>query len=62
MKALPNVNQGVHFQFCLVGRLLTNRPVHFRPFESMFARVWKPVKGVHVKEMENNVYLFQFFH
>uniref|UniRef100_A0A2C9V801 CCHC-type domain-containing protein n=1 Tax=Manihot esculenta TaxID=3983 RepID=A0A2C9V801_MANES len=53
----------VHFQwYCLVGRILTERPINFNSFQHVLALAWKPTKGVHVKEMRNNVFLFQFFH
>uniref|UniRef100_A0A199UAY2 CCHC-type domain-containing protein n=1 Tax=Manihot esculenta TaxID=3983 RepID=A0A199UAY2_MANES len=61
--ATGDKSSSVHFQrYCLVGRVLTERPINFNSFQHVLALAWKPTKGVHVKEMGNNVFLFQFFH
>ena len=47
-------------KWCLVGRLLTERPMDFAALEQVMAS--RPVKGMFVKELEVNRYMFQFFH
>lgn len=50
------------WQNCIVGRLLTEKVINFQIFQNMMACIWKPGKGMMVKELGNNCYLFQFFH
>uniref|UniRef100_A0A803NL38 DUF4283 domain-containing protein n=1 Tax=Cannabis sativa TaxID=3483 RepID=A0A803NL38_CANSA len=49
-------------RWCLVGRFLTGRPVDFDAMRLLMASLWKPGKGVFIKELGPNRYLFQFFH
>ncbi|XP_075486286.1 uncharacterized protein LOC142525885 [Primulina tabacum] len=44
------------------GRLLTDRSVNFGAMKNRLADIWRPVKGVLIREIEGQVYLFQFFH
>lgn len=46
----------------LVGRLLTDRSINFGAMKNRLADVWRPVKGVLIREIESQRYLFQFFH
>ncbi|KAK6144583.1 hypothetical protein DH2020_021403 [Rehmannia glutinosa] len=50
------------FQWCLVGRFLTNRGISFMAMKNTLASLWRPVKGVLIKELGPNMLLFQFFH
>ncbi|KAJ8767776.1 hypothetical protein K2173_020716 [Erythroxylum novogranatense] len=50
------------WQHCVVGRLLTEKSINFMVFKQVMASVWRPVKGLLVKELGNNVFVFQFFH
>ncbi|XP_060971235.1 uncharacterized protein LOC133037758 [Cannabis sativa] len=52
----------VDARWCLVGRLLTNRVSDFDTVRNVMASLWRPVKGMFVKELEFNRFLFQFFH
>ncbi|KAI7981836.1 Uncharacterized protein LOK49_Contig11G00008 [Camellia lanceoleosa] len=47
---------------CLVGRILTHRPVNAEAFRSTMAAVWKPIKGMQFKALGDNLFLFQFNH
>jgi len=47
---------------CLVGRFLVNRPVRLKEMKIRMSEVWRPVKGVAVKEAQPGLFLFQFFH
>ncbi|XP_030495046.2 uncharacterized protein LOC115710833 [Cannabis sativa] len=49
-------------RWCLVGRFLTGRPVDFDAMRHLMASLWQPGKGVFIKELGTNRYLFQFFH
>ncbi|KAK6138367.1 hypothetical protein DH2020_027896 [Rehmannia glutinosa] len=50
------------FQWCLAGRFLTNRSINFLAMKNTLASLWRPVKGVLIKELGPNMFLFQFFH
>lgn len=52
----------VDARWCLVGRLLSDRPVDFDALRNVMASLWRPGKGMFVKELDVNKYLFQFFH
>ncbi|GAU22462.1 hypothetical protein TSUD_123490 [Trifolium subterraneum] len=47
---------------CLVGRFIHDRPIKFNIMKARLADVWRPVKGMVVKEVTQGLYLFQFFH
>lgn len=49
-------------KLCLVGRFLVNRPVQLNSMKKRMSEVWRPVKGVAVKEAQPGLFLFQFFH
>ncbi|KAJ8764837.1 hypothetical protein K2173_010302 [Erythroxylum novogranatense] len=49
-------------QFCVVGRLITDKPFNFIAFKKIMAAVWKPVKGMLMKDLGNNAFLIQFMH
>lgn len=49
-------------RWCLVGRLLSDKKVDFEAFRQVMAALWRPVKGLFIKEVEINRYVFQFFH
>lgn len=53
-----NVNR---FDLCLVGRLLTEKNINIRAMKSKLADVWKPAAGINIKEIGQEVFLFQFF-
>ncbi|KAF4373130.1 hypothetical protein F8388_019312 [Cannabis sativa] len=49
-------------RWCLVGRFLNVRVIDVQAMQHMMAFLWKPVKGLYVKELEQNRFLFQFYH
>ncbi|XP_074346135.1 uncharacterized protein LOC141684894 [Apium graveolens] len=58
-----DIEEGANrYQLCLVGRLLTEKNVNVRAFKSKIADVWKPTMGINIKELDNGIFLFQFFH
>lgn len=48
--------------WCLVGKLLSDKPADFEALRNVIAALWRPGKGMFVKELDINRYLFQFFH
>ncbi|XVF78491.1 hypothetical protein PTKIN_Ptkin14bG0138300 [Pterospermum kingtungense] len=54
--------QSEHLEFCLVGRFLSDRAINFNVMSNRMASIWRPMKGVHIKEISFKLYLFQFFH
>ncbi|XP_062100604.1 uncharacterized protein At4g02000-like [Humulus lupulus] len=49
-------------RWCLVGKILYDRSTDYNSFRNVMASLWRAVKGMFVKELEINKYLFQFFH
>ncbi|GAU16656.1 hypothetical protein TSUD_326060 [Trifolium subterraneum] len=47
---------------CLVGRFVHDRPIRVNSMKACLADVWRPVKGMTVKEATQGLYLFKFFH
>ncbi|GAU32650.1 hypothetical protein TSUD_218990 [Trifolium subterraneum] len=47
---------------CLEGRFVHDRPIRFNSMKACLADVWRPVKGMTVKEATQGLYLFKFFH
>lgn len=52
----------LNYELSLVGRFLTNRVIRFSVMRATMSAVWKPGKGVLVKDLGQGRYLFQFFH
>uniref|UniRef100_A0A803NPV8 Reverse transcriptase domain-containing protein n=1 Tax=Cannabis sativa TaxID=3483 RepID=A0A803NPV8_CANSA len=55
-------DQAFDDRWCLVGKFLTNRSIDFDAMRHMMASLWQPDKGVYIKELDSNRYLFQFYH
>uniref|UniRef100_A0A803Q8J8 DUF4283 domain-containing protein n=1 Tax=Cannabis sativa TaxID=3483 RepID=A0A803Q8J8_CANSA len=49
-------------RWCLIGKLLTGKISDFVIFQNIMADLWKPGKGMYVKILEPNRFLFQFYH
>lgn len=49
-------------QWSAIGRFLTDRPINVLAMKNIMAAVWRPVKGVWIKELGPNLFIFQFFH
>nr|GLL37660.1 uncharacterized protein LOC112095587 [Ipomoea trifida] len=52
----------VNLRFIVVGRVVTDRPVRFTLFRDVMASVWRPARGVSVKDIGEDRFLFQFYH
>lgn len=62
---IDEVNQiqgNVDLKYCLVGRFLSDRVINFQAMKNTMASLWRPGKGVHIRELSASLYLFQFFH
>lgn len=46
----------------LMGKLLTDKPIKFQFLKDTMAATWRPGKGVCIKELGYNLFIFQFFH
>uniref|UniRef100_A0A803QS68 CCHC-type domain-containing protein n=1 Tax=Cannabis sativa TaxID=3483 RepID=A0A803QS68_CANSA len=55
-------NEGIDDRWCLVGRFLSNRIVDFEKMQNILASLWQPGIGMFVKQVDNNRFLFQFYH
>lgn len=53
---------GFDAKLCLMGRFITKGVVDFMAMKQTFAALWRPGRGVHIREIDVNMYLFQFYH
>uniref|UniRef100_A0A803P8S6 Reverse transcriptase domain-containing protein n=1 Tax=Cannabis sativa TaxID=3483 RepID=A0A803P8S6_CANSA len=49
-------------RWCLVGRFLTDKALDFMAMQHKMASLWRLGRGLYVKELDHNLYLFQFYH
>ncbi|KAF4380019.1 hypothetical protein G4B88_030011 [Cannabis sativa] len=49
-------------RWCLIGKLLSGKVSDYQVFQNIIADLWKPGKGMYVKILEQNRFLFQFYH
>lgn len=52
----------IDVKLCLVGRFLVEGVIDFMAMKQTFAALWRPGKGVYIREIESNLYMFQFYH
>lgn len=50
------------YQFCLVGRCLTDSVVNFPSLRNTMVNLWHPIGGICITNLGDKRYLFQFFH
>ncbi|XP_045822007.1 uncharacterized protein LOC123914889 [Trifolium pratense] len=55
-------DEQVDLRWCLVGRFLCDRAIHFPSMKVRMADLWKPPKGVTIKEARPGIFLFHFAH
>lgn len=53
---------GFNAKVCLVGKFIAEGPLDFPTMQQTLAALWKPGKGVYIKELEENLFIFQFYH
>lgn len=49
-------------RWCLVGRFLTDSSIDFQAMQHKMASLWKPGRGMYVKQLDVNRFIFQFYH
>ncbi|GLU10724.1 hypothetical protein SLE2022_275100 [Rubroshorea leprosula] len=47
---------------CLVGTVLINKRYNMEAMENTLAGAWRPVKGIHMRVLGQNLFAFYFFH
>lgn len=52
----------IDMRWCLVGRFLTESSIDFQAMQHKMASLWRPGRGMYVKQLDMNRYLFQFYH
>lgn len=57
-----DILNGLDAKLCLVGRFITEGVIDFTAMKHTLAALWKPGRGVFIREVETNLYLFQFYH
>lgn len=45
-------------RWCLLGRFLTDSPIDFQAMQHKMASLWRPVRGLYVKPLESNKFIF----
>ncbi|GAU34899.1 hypothetical protein TSUD_144300 [Trifolium subterraneum] len=55
-------DEQVDLRWCLVGRFLCDKSIHFNSMKVRMAELWNPVKGVTIKEAMPGTFLFHFSH
>ena len=54
--------ENLNLQFCLVGRFLIDKAINFPAMKNTMAGLWRPGKGICIKDLSPTLFLFQFFH
>lgn len=49
-------------QLCLVGRFVTTQSIRKHIMKERLAEIWRPLKGVSIREIVPGIILFQFVH
>lgn len=61
-----DVNENQYYdcnaKLCLVGKFLTEGVMNFQAMQQTLAAIWKPGGAVYIKELDANLFLFQFYH
>ncbi|GAU14523.1 hypothetical protein TSUD_250650 [Trifolium subterraneum] len=55
-------DEQVDLRWCLVGRFLCEKAIHFNSMKLRMAELWTPVKGVTINETPSGKFLFHFAH
>ncbi|CAN1783498.1 Uncharacterized protein At4g02000 [Linum perenne] len=50
------------YTLCATGTLLTDRSFNFEMMKHRLAEIWRPVKGMSVRDLGNKLILFRFYH
>lgn len=52
----------IDLRWCLVGKFITESTTDFQAMQHKMASLWRPGRGMYVKRLEPNRFLFQFYH
>lgn len=52
----------MNVRWCLVGRFINDGVVDFTAMKHTLVSLWRPGKSVYIKEVDVNLYVFQFYH
>ncbi|PNY16121.1 hypothetical protein L195_g012831, partial [Trifolium pratense] len=55
-------DEQVDLRWCLVGRFISDKAIHFNSMKVRMAELWRPVGGVTIKETSEGKFLFHFAH
>lgn len=50
------------FDLCLVGRFLSKKNINTRAMKTKLDDVWRPMRGISIKDLKPGVFLVQFYH
>ncbi|KAK1390943.1 hypothetical protein POM88_019121 [Heracleum sosnowskyi] len=53
---------GFDAKLCVVARFLTQGRANFQAMQQTLAALWKPGRGVYIKDLDTNLFLFHFYH
>ncbi|GLT94948.1 hypothetical protein SLE2022_126580 [Rubroshorea leprosula] len=53
---------GGETRWCLVGTVLIHKRYNLEAMERNLAEIWRPVKGMHMRILGDNLFAFYFFH
>lgn len=62
LEAENGTGMGVDLRWAAIGRFLADKSIRVEAMQQVLAAVWRPVKGLRVKVISNNLFIFQFFH
>lgn len=52
----------IDMRWCLIGRFLTDSHIDFQVMQHKMASLWRPGRGLYVKQLDSNRFIFQFYH
>lgn len=56
------VFSGFNPNLCVVARFISEGNIDFQAMQQTLAALWKPSRGVYIKNLDVNLFLFQFYH
>ncbi|KAL2925745.1 Copper homeostasis protein cutC-like protein, partial [Bienertia sinuspersici] len=62
MDEVPDDDMAPQVELALVGKLFTNSSFNIEAMKSVLRSSWKPIKGLAVREIDHNLFIFQFFY
>ncbi|KAL2907049.1 Gag polyprotein [Bienertia sinuspersici] len=61
LDVLPDDEMQTQIELALVGKLFTNSSFNIEAMKNVLRASWKPIKGMTVREIDKNLFVFQFF-